>query len=302
MIKKILLGGVFAAALLGDFSVAETTATGAFVELNGGGAYTKLNEYFRHTSQKSGDQLKIVEVSKNFGFVIGGGVGYGYELGNHFYVGAKVSASYDCTNIDDEDGSGEFKATILNGSSKQVTLNSGRYQITEGKPMFNYGVSVQIGGKVVPSILVYASFGAEGTYTKIKQYIFADSSDFTTPLSIQNEAGNNLLTFTGASGSEARTASNGSEELKTNLVSLVPGVGLRWFATNNVYVGAQVDFPIGVSRKVEEKYYNSKIPTTVTNSGTTTQSSFVSLTELKNNLYIKRPFGVRYALSVGYKF
>jgi hypothetical protein len=67
-----------------------------------------------------------------------------------------------------------------------------------------------------------------------------------------------------------------------------------------VYVGAQVDFPVGISKKVDDKYYN-QASKAVISSGTNAVTP-LSLSALKNDLYIKRPFGVRYALSVGYKF
>jgi hypothetical protein len=299
MVKK-LLGTVCSAILLANFAAAETS-TGAFVEVNAGGAYTKIKEYARHSSQKASDQIELFDAKKNFGFVIGASVGYGYEMLCGFYVGAKVYGAYDATKIKDDSKSAP--------TTKQIKVKDGTvvsasmiHQINEGKPQFSYGAALQLGGKLIPNCLVFASFGVEGTYTKIKQAILA--GEF---FAVQNDFGNGVEVKDGDSTCTA--LSNGSEALKVNLISLVPGIGFKYFFTPAVYVGLNVDFPIGISKKVEDKYYNTQMKANVkkpdpANAAAVVESevSAPSLSETGNSLYIKRDFNVRYGIGIGYKF
>lgn len=304
MMKKFLMGTVCSAVLLSSVAVSNPSATGFFVGLKAGGAYTKLGEYARHTSQKAKDQVELVDVKKNFGFIAGIDAGYGYEMNNGFYIGGKIYGIYDATKIDGEDGKGDFSKTMLSKDGSQFTA-VGNYEINEAKPQYTFGAAVQVGGKLMPCLLAYASLGVEMTKTKIKQYIYAE--DFA----LQNDFGMGTVHTYGykkADNTEvivkdAKFKDNGSEEMDINLISVVPGIGVKWFFTPSVYVGAEVDMPIGISKKADAKYFN-KVSTLESASFTDTDSKMnvVTLEGQSNDLYVKRNLGVRYGLTIGMKF
>ena len=240
----------------------------------------------------------MFELSKGFGFVVGLHVGYGYEFKKGFYVGGQVYASYDFTKIEHDDDNAEGKnisrSFMFNGEDKACSTNLS-YRIDELKPMFGYGAAIQAGYKVCPNILAYVSFGVEGTYTKIKQVIAAET-DFL----IQNDHGAGF-SFEATANDEKHTfvcASNGGDELSVNMISLVPGIGMKWFVSDNVYVGGQVDFLIGINKKVDSKHYSSKY--NISYDGNT-QAAY-SLTDRGSELYINRKFAVRYGIKAGYQF
>ncbi|MDR0632519.1 MAG: hypothetical protein LBF84_00035 [Holosporales bacterium] len=291
MVKKFLLGTTCAAALLmGSVAFSNPSSTGFYAGIRLGGAYNKVKESFRHSSQKKDTQVDIIEVSRN-GVSGGAVIGYGYELSCGIYVGANMSAAYDFTKIDGDKGTGTFKKTILQKDGTPVPIDNGAYKV-DIRPMVTYGFAVQVGGKIMPNVLAYASFGVEGTYTKIKQVI-TGGFNFV----VQNEMGNGdvVTESDGTTSAQLTLSTNGTEEAKIHLLSLTPGVGAKWFANRNVYVGVQCDFPIGLNKKLDEKYYTQNLAT-----ATTTQISSVSA--LGNSIYVKRPLGVRYALTVGCKF
>jgi hypothetical protein len=303
IVKKILLSSVCSAVLLGSVAVSNPSTSGAFVQINGGGVYTKLKEYFRHSSQKADSQVEMLEETKKAGFYIGGGVGYGYEIGQNFYIGATIYGHYDATDVKNDEEK-IFSKSILDNEGKTQEMQ-GKYKIVEGKPIFTYGMSAQVGAKVAANIIVGASIGVEGTYTKIKQYIISEGAF------VQNDAGIGVIWAYKAKTSPGTAdddmiltlKGNGTEVLKTHLISVVPGVFAKYFITPNIFAGVQVEFPIGFNKKVDEKYYNQGLDyaSSINRVSEGNKVAF-SLTSTDNKLYIKRPFAVRYGLTIGYKF
>lgn len=293
--KKILMGAFCSALCLSSCGFAKTGVTGFYIGANVGGMYTNsLKEYARHSSQDSDDQTELFELSKDFGFVVGLHVGYGYEMNCGFYVGAQVYANYDFTKIDNEDdGKGSALSRTFKNNEKSVngTLS---YEIDELKPMFGYGAAIQLGFKVTPNVLVYGSFGVEGTHTTVKQALVAVGEDGV--LGVQNDFGSGFKFKPQGQDAEVSLSSNGGDEVSVEMISLVPGVGAKWFIKPNVYVGAQVDFLIGINKKIDSKYYNTKLSTSDAN---------VQVNSLADNgfeMYINRKFALRYGLTAGYKF
>jgi hypothetical protein len=292
MIKKFLAGAACAAVVLSGVAFSNPSATGFFADLNLGGAYNKLKESLRHSSQKKDTQVDVLEVSKNFGFYVGAALGYGYELPCGVYIGGNIYGGYDFTKIDGDKGTGKFSKTIQTNNDAAVAID-GVYKV-DIRPMGVYGAAIQVGGKIMPNVLAFASFGVEGTYTKIKQYIAAGFQGL-----VQNELGNGEKIYE-TQGNETKfvtLTSNGTEEAKIHLISLVPGLGAKYFFTPAVSVGVRCDFLIGIGRKLDDKY----------NKGGTAQGADGAVTlqspaELGNSIYVKRQLGVRYGITLGYKF
>lgn len=295
-----------------------TSATGFFVEGNLGGSYNQIKEYYKHDKQDKKDMTEILEASKKFAMFLGGGLGYGYEFSNGFYVGGKAYALYNFAKIEkeapDETNSKKISGTV--GNELKTVNTKGSYNI-EVKPSFSYGASIQVGYKVVPNVLVYVGLGGEGTYTKAKQFI-----EFDAVLLRQGDIKVSQWSSTqDIEGAESPAffnyVSGGNEELKINTFAIVPEVGFKFFLSSNVFVGGNVAFPIGFKKKMDEKYYNKEL-----NSSSKTKEEFTvyddnnnplkehlsfnnshpSLKELGITPYFKNSLNVRYGISFGYKF
>lgn len=295
-----------------------TSATGFFVEGNLGGSYNQIKEYYKHDTQDKKDMTEILEASKKFAMFLGGGLGYGYEFSNGFYVGGKAYALYNFAKIEKktEDESVEKKIKYTNSKGEVVDATLKGCNEFEIKPLVSYGASVHVGYKVIPNVLVYVGLGGEGTYTKAKQFIEFDDV-------ILMQGGVHPAKWTEYITHYARNGihvykSGGNEELKINTFAIVPEVGFKFFLSSNMFVGGNVTFPIGFKKKMDEKYYSKGIKTDVTvqitkeeaeksngkykEGGLTGDASFNSLKELGITPYFKNSLNVRYGISFGYKF
>lgn len=334
--KKIMLAGLACTAMMNMAGNAAVSATGFFGEVNGGGSYNKIKLYLAGASEEKKDKKEFVEEHKNAGFV-GGAIGYGYEFVRGFYVGVKAYVNYDFAKIEKKQ---DFKADgnkfLFKSSDSDIGSRSlpVAYDM-EYKPMCNFGGGLQVGFKIMPNILVYASVAAEGTYSKLNMVgefagiAYMRMGDKTPQLHA-------LLYKSDTESSGYATLSDqgeAAEKAKVTTFSLVPGLGLKWFITPNIYVGAEVNIPCGFTRKIDAKYYSqSKTPdfngailhsgkayaydaTTkgyteinvgvggaIPNPGTCDMGVPTSLNANGNTLYVKRVVSVRYGLIVGFKF
>lgn len=301
--KKVLLAGMCCLSVAGAQAV--PTATGFFVELNGGGSYNSIKECFRHDSQKKDSQVTMIEGTKN-AFFVGGSVGYGYEMACGFYVGVKAYGLYDHAKIEKKEGdiaawTGTVKRTLAVAASGSLNYDVA-YEF-EAKPQFSYGASLLLGGKVMPNLLVYVGVGGEATYTKVSQAIFGDASSYDFALS--NGKGAVKTERMDVTQCLYLTAGN-NDEIKTHLFSLVPSVGVKYFLSSGVYIGADVAVAIGFNRKVDSKYLSKKgeyehTVAAISNGAPGGKQDF-DFSKLKNTSYLKKGVSVRYGLTVGYKF
>lgn len=286
--KKILLASV----CLAVGAHATPSATGFFAEINLGGAYDSIKEYFRADGQEKKDQKEIVKEHKN-AFFVGGSLGYGYEMACGFYVGAKVYGLYDAAEIKEDKNNKDLNVTVKL-SEADVAL-SGGYTL-KAKPMFSYGASIMLGGKVMPNLLAYASFGVEGTYTKIEQSIYLVNADYTNGVFINN---NNTKTY--IKENKGTVTPGNHDEIKTTTLSFVPGIGAKYFLTSGMYFGFDAGVSIGLNKELDQKYFN-KGSSFKASTEASTEVTLLSLKDQKSALYLKRDLGVRYGVSIGYKF
>lgn len=334
--KKIMLAGLACTAMMNMAGNAAVSATGFFGEVNGGGSYNKIKLYLAGASEEKKDKKEFVEEHKNAGFV-GGAIGYGYEFVRGFYVGVKAYVNYDFAKIEKKQ---DFKADGNKFLFKSSDSDAGSRSLPvaydmEYKPMCNFGGGLQVGFKIMPNILVYASVAAEGTYSKLNMVgefagiAYMRMGDKTPQLHA-------LVMKNATESSGYATLSDqgeAAEKAKVTTFSLVPGLGLKWFITPNIYVGAEVNIPCGFTRKIDAKYYSQSKgvdahggarlhsgkaytydPTTKvyteSNIGvgdevspSTMDLMFpFSLNANGNTLYVKRVVSVRYGLIVGFKF
>lgn len=293
-----------------------TSATGFFVEGNLGGSYNQIKEYYKHDKQDKKDMTEILEASKKFAMFLGGGLGYGYEFSNGFYVGGKAYALYNFAKIEKEapDETNSKKITYTDESREVKSENfKGSYKI-EVKPLFSYGAAIHVGYKVVPNVLVYVGLGGEGTYTKAKQFIEFDSillkqGDIKTPQWTSFAEANTPL--------DCNYISEGNDELKFNSFALVPEIGLKFFLSSNIYIGGNIAFPIGFKKKMDEKYYNKDVNVHIITKNEIDYTDkdgnakhgkaefnnpCKSLKNFDITHYIKNTLNVRYGFTVGFRF
>lgn len=322
MMKKIMLAALGATCIAsGLYAGIGTSATGFFVEGNLGGSYNQIKEYYKHDKQDKKDMTEILEASKKFAMFLGGGLGYGYEFSNGFYVGGKAYALYNFAKIEkeapDETNSKKISGTI--GNELKTVNIKGSYNI-EVKPSFSYGASIQVGYKVVPNVLVYVGLGGEGTYTKAKQFIEFDACLLKQGNIKTSKWSSSVDTPTFAPGSPYGICDfwvdykeGGNEDLKINTFAVVPEVGFKFFLSSNMFVGGNVTFPIGFKKKMDEKYYNKAIKVDYISKEEKLPSgddkhlraegvTVMSLKELGITPYFKNSLNVRYGISFGYKF
>lgn len=313
MFKK---AGLLAAscALVGGIHAAPS-ATGFFCGVNMGGTYTPFNEYFRGKGDDKDSQTKLFDESKA-GFFIGAHVGYGYEFSKGFFAGFKVVAHYDTANIKKDAGS---TTSDLHLEGKTASHFKTEYSL-EAKPKFTYGAHLMLGGKVAPNILAYALIGFESTYTTIEQYIVGVRNGADTPAADSTTSNNSnstdaskkentssntedkqvLCVFNGKT--PAKIDDKEVKDLKAgdkaniNILRLVPGVGVRYFLSSGLFIDAEVDVPVGFGQKVDEKHYNANP------GGTLSGYKLESVHSTGATLRVKSPVGVRFGVSVGYKF
>lgn len=314
--KKIMLAALGATCIAsGLYAGIGTSATGFFVEGNFGGSYNQIKEYYKHNKQDKKDAPEILDASKKFAMYLGGGLGYGYEFSNGFYVGGRAYGLYNFAKIEkeapDETNSKKIKFTDLGVDGEESI--KGSYKI-EVKPLFSYGATLQVGYKVVPNVLVYVGLGGEGTYTKAKQFI-----EFDAILLQQGDM--SVSKWTSLVGDPevsiwVNRINGGNEELKINTFAVVPEIGFKFFLSSNMFVGGNVAFPIGFKKKMDEKYYNKALtvhavdkndfidPDTGENKGKREQKecTYQSVKELGITPYFKNSLNVRYGISFGYKF
>lgn len=307
MMKKIMLAALSATTLAMSGNTA-VSSTGFFGVVNGGGVYTKVKLQSKHDDQEAKDRQDMLEISKDFAGFIGAGVGYGYEFANGFYVGGQVYGLYDFTKIE-ENKSGE-NITLRLGAPGTTVVDAAQIlnYTTEYKPMFSYGASLMAGYKIMPNILLYASCGFEATYSKAEQCIVSNLFGIRNGSKTLSEA-SITRAYEGKDGAPANETvkatgfTGGNEEMKVTTFSIAPGLGLRWFITPNVFFGAEAVLPIGIRKKVDEKYYNLPL-TCATEAGQAneTKETILSLKQRGGTLYANRTISVRYGVNVGFRF
>lgn len=287
--------GVLAAVVVPvSWGNAVPTGTGFFAEVEAGSSYSRFNEHFRGKNEKKKDQIEIVKEKKN-SFFVGLHVGYGYEMPCGFYVGGKIYGLYNSAEIkEDEKICGEWSSPITKWNTE--------YDYLRAKPQFSYGFSLMLGGKIVPNVLVYAQCGFESTYWKIKQLVVFTEPEFGETMVLANGVNTPVEQRKLPGGVWMKASPEDVGEIKRQVCSVVPGVGMKYFFNGGVYVGADFVVTIGFFRKVEEKnccgvgtFHLSADASTWEN------SSMIQLNE-QGDLYLGRNVSFRYGLTVGYKF
>lgn len=288
--KKTLL----ACAALGLIAVsgaqAVPTATGFFTEVKIGGTYNRFNEQFRPDGKKKDDQIEIVKEHKN-AFFIGAGVGYAYEMNCGLYLAAEVYGIYNNAKVEDKD---HVASKLKLGPNQRECAVS--YSKLEAKPIASYGVNVRVGGRLVPNFIVFAQCGFEGTYWKVKQRLFAfyeASGTENDVVRVLFNTGNEMFEIKVDHDNTWKVGTSGSEEIKRNTFSVVPGIGLQYLFNNGLYVGAHAGVAIGIYREVE----NKNLPNNVKLEGVKNFNNSID-----GKVYMGRNVAVRYGLSIGYKF
>ncbi|GHS90988.1 hypothetical protein AGMMS49949_00600 [Alphaproteobacteria bacterium] len=276
--KKIVLASAFLAA----GARATPTATGIYVGVNLGGGYDKIGEYFRHKDQKKKEQVAFIKKG-HAAFIVGGEIGGGYEMASKFYIGVKIYGFYDSAKIEDKNDNATLKPKLtgFDGSLKAV------YKF-EGKPMFSYGSALMVGVKVMQKVLVYASIGFEGTYTKVKQslvglggenydcLLFVSNGFTISPLdgppyetttttdkksADKDEDGDldeKYVVTKLHTNAKIKTEEMKGDEIKTNLWSIVPGAGVKYIFDSGFFVGFDAAIAIGLNKKLEAKHVSGK--------------------------------------------
>jgi hypothetical protein len=301
--KRKLLGAACSLVLSGALAYcanATPSTSGGFVEFKAGCSSFWLKEFLRRkTGETASDQKAIVDVSGK-GIYVGGGVGYTIECTSGLCLGVGLHVGSNFCKIEGADGAGVINKPFsvdANGTSVTVT---GAYAVTEAKQLCNYGASVFGGAKVAANILVAVGVGFEAVYTKLSQYV-----DGGREFAIQNNAGLGHEvsgTIDGVIGKWKYTT-NGTEEVKTTLYNFVPSVVGRYYVTKGAYVGAQVEVPIGISKKLDSKYSSKVCETQLTTANVTDQPDSIPSPDARSQaVYIKAPATVRVSVSVGVNF
>ncbi|GHS95728.1 hypothetical protein AGMMS50296_0720 [Alphaproteobacteria bacterium] len=280
-------------------------ATGWLVEVQTGLTYSTLGEYFRASDQKKNDQAKFIEEKKR-GFLVGGAVGGGREMMCRLYMGFKIYGFYDTAKVEKKEDNKDKKASFRlrlkhapDSKERKDCVLTGHYN-AEISPVVSLGGALMLGFKVFPNVLAYVSFGVEGTFTKVEQILTLQQDDKNVSLLQANgmEPGEPFQPDENAALFYFHAK---HDPIKAYLLSLVPGIGLKYFLTPNTYLGVDAGVAIGLNKKVNEKYFD-KTGYRAAEKAAEKGDPLRSLKELESAFYLKRKIGIRGHLSAGMKF
>jgi hypothetical protein len=317
-IKKVLLASLLVGPLMGE----SVTTSGFYVGVLVGGSHVGVHSFFRKEGEKKADQKKYGELS-GFGGSFGGEVGAGFEMSNIF-VGINAYGGATVKELTTEASKKTGNVSLSLGDEKTATSYSLAVDQTMKVKAF-YGASIQLGGKVSQSCLVYASFGVEGTYLTPSQKVLVVAKE-TDETKAAEEPGRGFALANGTVTYDTTTeplksiapenifslkvAPGDSKAKGTTLVSLAPGLGIKYLLTSGIYVGVQLDVLIGLNKKANDDQLDkdTKVDWALSNGASPAASAgdktytIKSAKAQKVNVYYKQPVGCRVGLKLGYKF
>lgn len=280
------------------FNAHTTSMSGFYIGAGLGGSYLhSLKEYIRHKSQNSDNETELFCLSQGFSIVVNLHGGCGYQLQNGLYFGGQVYGFYDFSTIDSDSADAKMvvKKNLILDTKQVVTLD---YEVNKLKPFMGFGCAFHIGFRIMLNMLAYLGIGFDKTHISSKQAMMASD------LAIINDFGGEKTFKTkDATGKDINISlvTTPIQEIKVNILSFVPSIGLRVFLKPNLYACVQIEALKGFDKQVDPKYYDENFEAKIatTNEGTFTMKS---LRDYESFLYMNRKFALRYGINIGYKF
>ena len=276
--------------------MATPSVTGFFIGADFGGAYNQFKEGWRKKDGKKADQIDFIDVHKN-GVYVGGHVGYYYEFGCGFVLGGELAYSYDFSKIKHKDDATISGLKIVKDGT---THDLGGTYTLEAKPQHTYGFHLHLGGKMMPNFLAYLSLGVEGNTVSISQQLNLVTSGGTNGWIFANGDFTKVDGTTVNGVKVTTTSESKTDKASVTYVRFVPGLGVKYFLNSGLYVGGDVRLPIGWNRKVDEKYLAEGAD--FTHGDASVAGVKIDSIKTLGNLYANSRLGVRYGISLGYKF
>ncbi|MDR0631306.1 MAG: hypothetical protein LBF66_01905 [Holosporales bacterium] len=319
-VKKMLL----ASALLLPMVAESVSVSGFFVGVRGSAAYTGVKSYFRKEGDKAANDVEFSEAN-GFGVPFGATVGGGFEA-NGFYVGAEIYGGIFIRTLSTDSTKKKGTVSLALGSATSASSYESFVSQTFKLKGF-YGGSIQVGGKISQSCVLYASFGVEGTYLTPNSQIlivaknttsadvdktpivgFAINVGTDTTYSDTDEILKSLVSVTDYVTGTAKLTPTKVDAKGTSLVSFSPGVGVMWAVGGGVAIRFQADAQFGIKQKVDSAYldkgaahaWQTKAAGAVdaTNNSITLSSAKAQ----KMEVYNKIPLGFRFGAGFVYHF
>ncbi|MDR1207848.1 MAG: hypothetical protein LBJ89_00690 [Holosporales bacterium] len=272
-----------------------------FVSVDGAKHYILIHEYFRNEGQSKAQQAEFFSGSAH-AWSIGLSAGYGYELLCNLYVGLKAFGLYNTAEIVKKENEPD-KLIKFTPNGAESVFNVSAYAMST-KPRFSFGGSILLGYKVIPNVLVYLSFGYEWTKITFNQAFIGKNQ--------KNVVGSEIMGFShGSTVAQSIPLPDSEEitidttlfdkgELQTNLRSLLPGIGLRYYFTKCIYIGAEASLSLGAVRALDATYFIQSGKYYI-KGNLPPELPIKSLDDLKSSAYAK-PFGFRVGVSLGLTF
>jgi hypothetical protein len=279
---------------------ATPTATGFFIGVDGAKHYISISEYFRNEGQSKAQQAEFFSGSTH-AWSIGLSAGYGYELLCNLYVGLKAFGWYNTAEIVKKDPD-PGKIIKFSPDGAEYVYNMSAHAMST-KPRISFGGAILIGYKVVPNALVYLSLGYEWTRVAFNQgfvgYRIVDTKGEKVYDVMGFSQGSAIAPIFSIPDTEEISVAvtlldNG--ELSAKLTNFLPGIGLRYYFTKNIYVGGEASLSLGITRVLDAKHFAQGGKYSVKGKGENLHVK--TLEELKSSVYTK-PFGFRIGLSLG---
>lgn len=299
---KVLMASAAASLLLGSAVQATPTVTGFYIGVQAGGAYNQFKQGFRPKDGKKDTQVDVIDTHKN-SFYLGAHVGYYYEFNCGLVLGAELSYNYDFAKIKHKDDNKISGKTFKTKDGTELKDLVGFYTL-EAKPQHTYGFHMHVGGKMMPNFLAYVSLGVEGNYVSIQEQFALLTKDGQQGAIWANGDWTKLEKYKVDDKLYVTTESeNKTDKASVTHVRFVPGIGLKYFLDNGMYVGLQCQLPIGWNKKMDEKYLGNTCEYKYGESESTINTTGTNFA-LKDNVtsHVSSKLAVRYGLMFGYKF